>query len=146
MPAATRARVPHRFPRVAEVLEEHLVARRRRWRDRFLTVRGLVVYADHVEVVVTYRYREDELAAFIAAVDESGVDDRRPGLPQPTITLRDDIGTAYARVQVHKAGGQRATLTAFFTPPVPETATRVSVLVDGVSVEEVSRTAVAQDV
>ncbi|HVU74278.1 MAG TPA: hypothetical protein VHE83_15035 [Mycobacteriales bacterium] len=145
MPAAARAaRTPHRFPRMAEVLEEHLVARRRRWRDRFLTVRGLVVYGDHVEVVVTYRYREDELAAFIAAVDDGGRE--RPELPQPTITLRDDVGTTYARVETHKTGGQRATLTVLFTPPVPQTATRVSVLVDGVLVEEVPRTVVAQDV
>ena len=146
MPAAARSRAPHRFPRVAEVLEEHLGTRRRRWGDRFLTVRGLVVYADHVEVVVTYRYREDELAAFIAAVDESSAGTDRPELPQPAITLRDDVGTAYVRVDVRKSGGQRARLTAFFTPAVPDSATQVSVLVDGVLVEDVSRTVVAQDV
>ena len=104
------------------------------------------MYADHVEVVVTYRYREDELAAFIAAVDESGPGSDRPELPQPAITLRDDVGTAYARVDVRKSGGQRARLTAFFTPAVPDTASQVSVLVDGVLVEDVSRTVVAQDV
>lgn len=122
------------------------MTRRRRWGDRFLTVRGLVVYADHVEVVVTYRYREDELAAFIAAVDGSGSGADRPELPQPAITLRDDVGTSYRRVETRKSGGQRARLTAYFTPPVPEAATLVSVLVDGVLVDEVSRTVVAQDV
>ena len=129
------------------MLEEHLVARRRRWRDRFLTVRGLVEYADHVEVVVTYRYREDEIAAFIAAVeDESRPSGALPDLPHPLISLTDDVGTQYVRGSSRKTGGQRVHLSVPFTPRVPVDATRVLVHVDGQLVEEVARTVVAQDV
>jgi hypothetical protein len=131
---------------VAEVLEEHRIARRRRWRDRFLTVRGLVSYADHVEVVVAYRYREDELARFIAAVERGDDAGHQPELPTPDITLTDDVGTRYTRVRSTKSGGQRVVLTVSFTPAVPAAAVTIVVCVDGQPLGEVPRTPVAQDV